>query len=135
MVRKWVLLASVLLLLSRGSRAAVQGQAGGFVYVANCGSPCDAAHPGSVSAYTIDGATGALTPVAGSPFPAGEGSLSVGVDPSGQFVYVGNSGSGDVSAYRIAATGALTPIDGSPFPAGTNPSSVAVDPAGQYVYV
>src|SRR5262249_56053532 len=90
MVRKWVLLASVLLLLSRVSGGAVQGQAGGFVYVANCGSPCDAAQPGSVSAYAIDAVTGALMPVAGSPFPAGPGSQSVAVDPPGPFAYVAN---------------------------------------------
>jgi hypothetical protein len=63
----------------------LQAQLNGFVYVANNGSH-------SVSAYTIDGTTGALTPVPGSPcgvptdpsncFPAGFGPQSVTVDPN-----------------------------------------------------
>jgi 6-phosphogluconolactonase len=60
-----------------------------------------------------------LTPVAGSPFPAGSLSASVTVDPTGQFVYVANTNSSNVSAYVIdGITGALTPVPGSPFPAG-----------------
>lgn len=117
-----------------GAQQAVLNEAG-FAYVANCGSPCDGGHPGSVSAYTIDGITGALTEIAGSPFLAGSGSYSVAVDPTGQFVYVANLGSNDVSAYRMDAAGALTGVAGSPFTAGTNPMSVAVDPMGKFVYV
>jgi hypothetical protein len=41
-----------------------------FVYVANIYSD-------NVSAYTIDGSTGALAPVDGSPFPAGSRPASV----------------------------------------------------------
>src|SRR5262249_62417919 len=91
-------LSVVTLILLTGSGAA---QTAGFVYVANCGIPCDGAQPGSVSAYTINNATGALTPVDGSPFAAGAGSQSVTVDPTGRFVYVANLGSNDVSAYTI----------------------------------
>jgi 6-phosphogluconolactonase (cycloisomerase 2 family) len=48
---------------------------GKFVYVANHGSFGSGTTPGSVSAYAINSATGALTPIAGSPFatnPNGE---------------------------------------------------------------
>src|SRR5579859_3260329 len=51
-----------------------------FVLVANQGS-------GNVSVYKV-GHGGALTQVAGSPFVAGNGSGSVGVDQSGRFAYV-----------------------------------------------
>ena len=106
-----------------------QALAQGFVYVANAGSD-------NVSAYTIDAASGALTPVAGSPFAAGSRPAEVAVDPSGKFVYVANQGSNNVSAYTIDATsGALTPVAGSPFAAGTAPVIVAVDPSGKFVYV
>ncbi|MGC9237930.1 MAG: beta-propeller fold lactonase family protein, partial [Thiomonas sp.] len=44
--------------------------AGTFAYVANAGS-------NNVSAYSINATTGALTPVAGSPFAAGNLPLSV----------------------------------------------------------
>lgn len=85
---------------------------GKFLYVANtgCGST------GSVLAYTLDAATGALTPVTGSPFAAGIGAYSVTVDPTARFAYVTNITVGTVSAYTIHAfTGALTPLAGSPF--------------------
>jgi DNA-binding beta-propeller fold protein YncE len=52
----------------------------------------------------MDGTTGTLTPVAGSPFPAGSDPVWVAVDPTGQFVYVANNISGDVSAYTIDGT-------------------------------
>src|SRR6266699_4986708 len=107
---------------------------GKFAYVVNS---TQATLPiGSVSAYIIDAASGALTPVAGSPFPAGTLSRSITVDPSGRFAYVANSMSNNVSAYTIDATsGALTAVTGSPFAAGTGPASVTVDPSGRFAYV
>jgi 6-phosphogluconolactonase (cycloisomerase 2 family) len=53
---------------------------------------------------------------------------AVAVDPSGQFVYAPNRGSGTVSVFSVdAATGALSAITGSPFFAGSGASAVAVD--------
>jgi len=55
---------------------------------------------------------------------------------SGQFAYVPNTSSGNVSGYTINATnGRLNPIAGSPFTAGLFPTSVAVDPTGKLAYV
>jgi 6-phosphogluconolactonase (cycloisomerase 2 family) len=108
---------------------------GRFVYVANSGIPTDIF---SVSAYAVNAATGALTPVPGSPFATGVEPVSVAIHPSGQFAYVANAGleDGDVSAYAInMTTGALTPVPGSPFAAGHEPTSVAVSPNGKFVYV
>jgi 6-phosphogluconolactonase (cycloisomerase 2 family) len=114
-------------------------QNGDFVYTAtgtcSCETPPQASIPGSVSAYT-SGTTGALTQIPGSPFPAGQNSHSVVVDPTDQFAYVANHDSNDVSAYTInASNGALTPIRGSPFGAGTGPHAITVDPTGKFVYV
>src|SRR5712692_145245 len=128
-ITKRIPLLVTLLMMLTAAETALWGQPVGFAYVANCGSPCDGDHPGSVSGYRIQG-TGALVPLPGSPFPAGKGSHSVTVDPTGQFAYVANLGSNDVSAYRIQPNGALTPVAGSPFPAGVNPISVKVDPRG-----
>jgi 6-phosphogluconolactonase len=99
-------------------------------YVANYDS-------GDISGYSINRTTGALTPIAGSPFPAGGISpSSVAVAPSGKFAYVTNLANGKVSGYTIDPTGALTPIAGSPFPAGGfGPLSVAVDRSGKFAYV
>src|SRR6185436_3844391 len=101
---------------------------GRFAYVANGSS-------NNISSYTINATTGALTPVAGSPFPAGIGPVSVTVDARARFAYVANLGA-NVSAYTInATTGALTPVAGSPFPAGDGPRGVTVDARARFVYV
>jgi 6-phosphogluconolactonase len=106
---------------------------GKFVYVANQGM---LGGQGSISAYTMDSSTGALTAVAGSPFPAGLNPQFVAIDPTGKFAYAANEESSNVSAYAInATTGALTAIPGSPFSALWRPSSIAVDPSGRFAYV
>jgi 6-phosphogluconolactonase (cycloisomerase 2 family) len=102
---------------------------GRFTYVANRLS-------NNVSGYSIDPASGALTPIVNSPFASGTHPVSVTVDANGRFAYVANFGSNDVSVYSIdAITGALTPITSSPFPAGTSPQSAAVNPSGKLLYV
>lgn len=94
---------------------------GRFAYVAG-GPP---GSPGFVSAFSIDTTSGALTPISGSPFAVGTNPASLTVDISGQFVYVANSGSNDVSILKIdPTTGALTAIAGSPFAAGTTPKAI-----------
>jgi 6-phosphogluconolactonase len=110
--------------------------AGKFVYVPNS-SQCASCAPGNVSAYTINAGSGALTPIAGSPFPdAGLGPFGATVDPTGKFLYVSNVLSGSVSAYTINAnSGALTAVPGSPFVAGSQPEAVAVEPSGKFLYV
>ncbi len=110
---------------------------GRFAYVANCGiRTCTFSTSGNVSAYTINAATGALTPVAGSPFSAGSGPIELAVEPTGRFLYVANITSNNVSAYAIDATsGALTLVPGSPFSAGDGSHAVAVEPTGNFIYV
>ena len=122
-----------------GSRAVAVDPSSKFVYVAN--SVVGDTHPGSISGYTIDPSTGALTVIAGSPFAAGVGANSVAVDPSGKFAYVANAGYNAVAGYTInPTTGALAPIAGifpfgPSFPAGAGPILVAVDPSGKFAYV
>jgi 6-phosphogluconolactonase (cycloisomerase 2 family) len=82
---------------------------GKFAYVAN------ATNGGSstIAGFAIDPGTGALSPLAGSPFAAGPNTYSVAVHPSGQFLFVGSN---DVSVYAIdPKAGSLTPVAGSPF--------------------
>ncbi|HEY0781280.1 MAG TPA: beta-propeller fold lactonase family protein, partial [Thermoanaerobaculia bacterium] len=87
-----------------------------FVYVAN-------SFGGDVSAYSLDPATGVLTPLAGSPFSSGgSGTGSVTVHPNGRFLYTTNKSSNNLSAFTIDSTGALTAVRGSPVAAATGPS-------------
>jgi len=86
-----------------------------FLYVVNNGSK-------SVSAFSIDEATGALNPVPGTPFAAGTNPFGVDADPFGKFLYVADAGSDAIIAYRIERnSGALFSVAGSPFAVGTFP--------------
>ena len=95
----------------------------------------------SILALTLDysigtcGPNGALTPIPGSPFPAGYDPRSVAVDPTAKFVYVANFDSNNISAYSIDSNGALTPVSGSPFATGVGPVSVVVNVTGNFAYV
>jgi YVTN family beta-propeller protein len=107
---------------------------GKFAYVANGGASPPGSFGGlpSVSMYSINNTTGALTAI--GMIAAGTGPDSVAVDPAGKFAYVTNSGSNDVSIYTIDATTGTLVSMGS-VAAGTQPVSVAVDPAGKFAYV
>jgi YVTN family beta-propeller protein len=107
---------------------------GKFAYAADGGAFPAGSFGGdsSVSMYTVNSTTGALTSI--GMIAAGTGPASVAVDPAGKFAYVANSYSNDVSMYTIdATTGALASI--GTIAAGTLPVSVAVDPAGKFAYV
>lgn len=114
-----------------GPRAVAIDPSGKFAYVVNGGS-------GDVSAYTISG--GALTQipcasgcngVTGN-YLAGSSPISLSIDRSGQYVYVANSGSFNVSTYSInTSTGELTEVTGpppSPYSAGTTPQAITTAP-------
>jgi len=88
-----------------------------------------------VSAYAVNGSSGALTAVPGSPFASGAGAMSIVAVPSGEFVYIAYSDDGEIGGFSVnASTGALTPVKGSPFPAAPSVSSLAVAPSGDYLF-
>ena len=82
-----------------------------------------------VAVYTFSTTTAAVTgPVTGSPFVAGSNPFSVRVDPSDQFVYVGNDVSANVSVFILnGTTGALTAVGAGPVAAGKFPDFIAID--------
>ncbi len=125
-----------------------------FLYVAN---QFDA----TVTEYKVDQNSGALTPF-GAPYAVRTTPSALAIvlfpdtkNPTGEFLYVANTGSSNVSAFAICdqATascnssnvnnpdGTLTEVPasgtlpGSPFPAGTGPVSIAADPTGNFLYV
>jgi 6-phosphogluconolactonase len=112
---------------------------GPFVYATDTnGSPPagSIAAAGSVRMYRIDSATGQLVRLGaiGAEPPTPAGPISISVDPTGHFVYVGAADS--VSAYAIdATTGLLTALPGSPFAAaGGYANGLAIDPSGKFLY-
>ena len=89
---------------------------------------------GTVSAFTIDGATGALTAATGSPFATtGENPVELAVDASGKFLYATNPNQSSVHAFSIGTGGVLTTVSGSPFaasqPYGITTTAVAAPAA------
>ena len=100
---------------------------------------------GTVAGFAYDSASGKVTAVPGSPFPAGNTPVQAAQAGSqGKFLYVSNfnDSAGGISAFTIDFnTGALTPIPGSPFPTGTagsfpGPSALAVGGnTGNILYV
>jgi 6-phosphogluconolactonase (cycloisomerase 2 family) len=91
-----------------------------------------------ITAFSLDSATGNLTPVPGSPFATGLGVAGTATDPNSHYLYAANNSDNTVSAYAInSSNGALTPIVGSPYPLGTatGPRAIASDPTGAFLYV
>ena len=84
---------------------------------------------GGLAVLSINQTTGALTPVAGSPFAAGSFTKTVTASPNGKFVFATNNGGASVSAWtQNIVTGALTPVAGSPFATPANPGGLIVTP-------
>jgi 6-phosphogluconolactonase (cycloisomerase 2 family) len=112
-----------------------------FVYVTDAGSLSAAA---GLSAYAINGTTGALTQVAGSPFALAAAASSTPhtltppvIDPETKFVYVGDRTDKTIYGARIdASTGSLTAMTGMPpLMLGQNLGYPILDKAGKYLYV
>lgn len=106
---------------------------GSFLYVPNRDSE-------TVSAFSIaSGAgqvAGELSTIPGSAYPTGLGPVSAAVDPSGQFLYVADENSNQISGYRIrAGTGTLTALTNSPYNTGAEPIYVAISPTNKFLYV
>jgi 6-phosphogluconolactonase (cycloisomerase 2 family) len=94
-----------------------------FLYTANKGSD-------DISGFTVK--SGVLTQVTGSPFASISGSTTpvqpdfITIDPSNFFVYVGNSGTNNMSGFAInAADGTLVGVTNSPF-GGLGATSIVI---------
>ncbi len=109
------------------------------VYVGNSGTD-------KVTAFNIE-ASGALTLIpqtAGTTNPVsvnGADPAAIAITQNGQFLYVANSGSNNVTAFSIVATGLvslITPSGANTNPistGGTTPKSMAISPNGSFLYV
>jgi len=98
-----------------------------FVYVGNYDS-------NNVSAYRVDAATGALSPVIGSPFATAAGPSSIVARPDGKYLFIANNLASTISTYRIDARGALKEVSSSPFQTDGSPHELAIDQSGRYLY-
>lgn len=78
---------------------------------------------------------GGLTPVAGSPFASGTGSLTLEITPDGRRVYTGHVVSGAIIGYDLAADGTLREIAGSRIDFGEPVIGVTITPDGRRLFV
>ena len=86
-----------------------------------------------VAALDFDPATGKLTSIQGSPYPAGILPQSLALPPTGTFLYAGNNGAGSVSTYAVdTSTGGLT--DKGEVQVG-NPTFLDIDASGQFLII
>jgi 6-phosphogluconolactonase len=110
-----------------------------FVFVSNSNSQ-------NVSAYTVCSVPNVaencptadfhLQEVSGSPFPAGDVPGPLAVYPFGTFLFVVDTGSSQVSGYKIGtATGALTVLSGFPVATNSEPNSIAIRSDGTWMFV
>jgi 6-phosphogluconolactonase (cycloisomerase 2 family) len=100
-----------------------------FLYLANTGDS-------TIAAFSIDPATGRLTPVSGSPFDNGAGSKpeALTFDPTGAFLYVANAGTGGIGVYSVnKSTGVLTALASVTGP--SFPAAFTWHPNGKFLYV
>lgn len=110
-----------------------------FLYVSN------QAPSNSVSAFTIcyavalpncPSANYSLQPVSGSPYTVGDNPGPLLVNPLGQFLYVLDTGSGEISAFRIGAeTGSLSPLTPANVNVGSYPTSLAIRSDDLWLFV
>jgi len=104
------------------------GAGGKFLYSANP----DATNP-SISGFSINPTSGALSPLSGSPFSLPV-SHYMATDQTGAYLYV-TSGASIVGYAIDATTGVLTALPGFPVAAGANAYSITIDPTNRILYV
>ncbi len=110
---------------------------GNFLYVAYSGL-------GEVYAYAVDGGSGSLTAVPGSPFALNDGTIrgpafqdpvALAVAPSGDYLYAPD-GDGSISMYSVASgTGALTAMNYYYVNQGNDGGPMVIDSAGTQAYM
>ncbi len=113
------------------------GLVGGLDF--NCdGTLLYAAEGGSTSSITDAwsvAASGALTPILGSPFvAAGSDSNVVFLTPDNTILYQSNQGSKDLNTFTVNADGTLTSIGVASIAAGHTPAGLAGDNSGLFLY-
>jgi 6-phosphogluconolactonase len=125
-----------------GAHSVVLHPSGKYLYVANPGQD-----ENDVSLFNIAG-NGELTEVfpRASVAPQGSEPETLAMDPSGDYLYVMNVASENISVFSISTDGSscpgtnkspgcLTQLAGSPFPIELTPLNMQLTPSGNFLYV
>jgi 6-phosphogluconolactonase (cycloisomerase 2 family) len=108
-----------------------------FLFVSDAGSNQVSVFSACVVAtLNCGGATGVLSPISGSPFPAPTGPGPILVDPTFDWVYVIEQNSFQVSQYAFApATGALSALSPAAISTGAGPVGGGITRDGNWMFV
>jgi 6-phosphogluconolactonase len=115
-----------------GANSLVIHPSGKYLYVANPGQ-----NENDVSLFAIAG-NGVLTEIfpRATVMPLGNEPEQLVMDPSGDYLYVMNSASENISVFSISpSSGTLTQLAGSPFSIGLSPLSMQITPSGKFLFV
>jgi 6-phosphogluconolactonase (cycloisomerase 2 family) len=106
---------------------------GKYVYVANHGRQPPVGM--TISQYSVDATTGALTPLNPATLPtAFPNPGGITVDPTSSYAYLSNINGDTVSEYGIGPDGTLSSLNPASVATGTEPVFLAFDPTGKYAY-
>ena len=111
----------------------------GYIFVANTGDLTQAVGA-TVSAFSYDSTTGALTNV-GGPYAVGSAGyglpMAITIEPTGRFLYVTDYNDNTVSEFSIDATSGQLQAVGTPVATGTGtaPADIKIEPSGHFAYV
>jgi 6-phosphogluconolactonase len=115
-----------------GAHYLVLHPSGKYLYVANPGQD-----ENDISLFTI-ASNGSITEVSPRTSVAPLGSLPqfLAMDPAGNYLYVANVQSGNISVFAInSSSGVLSQVAGSPFSIGFAPLNMKLTPSGKFLYV
>jgi 6-phosphogluconolactonase len=115
-----------------GAHSVVIAPSGQYLYVANPGQDENDVSQFSINTY------GELTEIfpRSSVAPLGSQPETLVMDPSGNYLYVMNGGSNNITVFSVdTKTGVLTEIAGSPFQIGLVPLNMAITPSGKFMFV
>ncbi len=113
--------------------AAVTPQ-GNSAYIADAGSFSTPVN--EISQYSINPATGKLTPKSPATVATGAEPIAIAVAPDGKSAYVADATAHTISQYSISpATGKLTPMSPRTVATGSAPAWIVVAPDCKYAYV
>jgi len=87
----------------------------------------------TVSAYVVTESSGALSSN-GQSLGTGSVPSAITITPSGNALFVANSGANSISSYTINSGGSLTAVSATT-PTGNTPTGLAIDRAGKFLFV
>jgi 6-phosphogluconolactonase len=117
--------------------ALIVDPSGKFLYASN---HSDFSGGGQISVFSIDGTTGGLSPLPGSPFVFAQPNSEpwgLALSSDGNFLFTALSNVAQIAVLGVNnATGSVTPVPSSPFSAGASiPEQLVQSPSGKYLYV